>query len=246
MDGFENPEKDMNFTETENVGNGEGIEKQAESEAFDGEKEQENAEGCENKAECGCAEESFDEAEETEAEEDGTDQNEKCEEKKHCKDGKEKGHCRRELQKTREELEKLKAETEDVKRKWYSVTAEYENYRRRTQNQAAQRYTEGRSDVISALFPIGDNLERALVACPDEKTRQGIEMVLKSYKKVLEGENVEELDPIGQPFDSAVAEAIMAVPAEEGEEAGLVKQVYVKGYKRGDKVLRYAQVIVTQ
>ena len=71
-------------------------------------------------------------------------------------------------------------------------------------------------------------------------------MILKSYKKLLESENVEELDPTGQSFDPAVSEAIMAVPAEEGEDAGVVKQVYVKGYKRGDKVLRYAQVIVTQ
>lgn len=160
--------------------------------------------------------------------------------------GKETGHCRRELKKAREEIEKLKAEAEDFKRKWYSVTAEYENYRRRTQNQAAQRYTEGRSDVVSALFPVGDNLERALAACADDKTRQGVEMVLKSYKKILESEGVEELDPAGQAFDPAIAEAIMAVPAAEGEEAGVVKQVYVKGYKRGDKVLRYAQVIVTQ
>ena len=71
-------------------------------------------------------------------------------------------------------------------------------------------------------------------------------MVLKAFKKVLEGEGVEEINPVGQPFDADVAEAIMAMPAEEGEESGIVKQVYVKGYKKGEKVLRYAQVIVTQ
>ena len=146
----------------------------------------------------------------------------------------------------KEELEKALAEAEESKRKWYAVTAEYENYRRRTQNMAAQRYQEGRNDVISALFPIGDNLERAITSCSDEKTKEGLDMVLKSYKKVLEGEGVEEIDPIGQPFDANVAEAIMAMPAQDGEESGIVKQVYVKGYKKGDKVLRYAQVIVTQ
>lgn len=148
--------------------------------------------------------------------------------------------------KLQEEYDKLQAEAEDLKRKWYAVTAEYENYRRRTQTQSAQRYQEGRNDVIAALFPIGDNLERAVAACTDENTRQGVDMVLKSYKKVLEGEGVEEIDPVGQPFDAAVAEAIMAMPAADGEESGIVKQVYVKGYKKGDKVLRYAQVIVTQ
>lgn len=158
---------------------------------------------------------------------------EKCEKKKTVK-------------KLQEELDAVKAESEENKRKWYAVTAEYENYRRRTQNQASQRYAEGRNDVLASLFPIGDNLERALSSCMDENTKQGLDMVLKAYKKVLEGEGIEEIDPVGQPFDASVAEAIMAMPAENGEESGIVKQVYVKGYKKGDKVLRYAQVIVTQ
>ncbi len=148
--------------------------------------------------------------------------------------------------KSKEELEKALLEAEENKRKWYAVTAEYENYRRRTQNQSAQRYQEGRNDVIASLFPIGDNLERAISTCQDENTKQGLDMILKAYNKVLEGEGVEVIDPTGQPFDADTMEAIMAMPAGEGEESGLVKQVYVKGYKKGDKVLRYAQVIVTQ
>ena len=146
----------------------------------------------------------------------------------------------------KEELEKAIAEAEESTRKWYAVTAEYENYRRRTQNQSAQRYQEGRNDVIASLFPIGDNLERAMLSCQDENTKQGLDMVLKTFKKVLESEGVEEIDPTGQPFDANVAEAIMAMPCAEGEESGIVKQVYVKGYKKGEKMLRYAQVIVTQ
>ena len=168
---------------------------------------------------------------------------EEVKETKEPVEGKEKKKTAKKLQ---EELDAMTAEAEENKRKWYAVSAEYENYRRRTQNQAAQRYADGRNDVIAALFPIGDNLERALAACQDENTKQGVDMVLKAYKKVLEGEGVEEIDPVGQPFDATYAEAIMAMPAEEGEESGIVKQVYVKGYKKGEKVLRYAQVIVTQ
>ncbi len=153
---------------------------------------------------------------------------------------------KKKVSKKQEELEKALAEAEENKRKWYAVTAEYENYRRRTQNMAAQRYQEGRNDVIASLFPIGDNLERAILACADEKTKEGLDMVLKSYKKVLEGEGVEEIDPAGEPFNADTMEAIMAMPAAGGEESGTVKQVYLKGYKKGDKVLRYAQVIVTQ
>ena len=148
--------------------------------------------------------------------------------------------------KKQEELEKAILEAEESKRKWYAVTAEYENYRRRTQNQAAQRYHEGRNDVIAALFPIGDNLSRAISTCTDENTKQGLDMILKAFNKVLSDEGVEELDPVGEAFNADTMEAIMAMPAENGEESGTVKQVYVKGYKKGEKVLRYAQVIVTQ
>ncbi len=157
-----------------------------------------------------------------------------------------KKEAKKKANKKQEELEAALAEAEESKRKWYAVTAEYENYRRRTQNQAAQRYQEGRNDVVASLFPIGDNLERAISACTDENTKQGLNMVLTAFKKVLEGEGVEEVDPLSQPFNADTMEAIMAMPAADGEESGLVKQVYVKGYKKGDKVLRYAQVIVTQ
>ena len=107
-------------------------------------------------------------------------------------------------------------------------------------------YAEGRNDVLASLFPIGDNLMRALSVCSDENTKKGLEMVLASFYKVLESEGVEEIDPMGQPFDPSVAEAIMAMPAQEGEESGIVKMVHEKGYKKGEKILRYAKVVVTQ
>lgn len=142
------------------------------------------------------------------------------------------------------EIDELKKEAEENKRKWYAVTAEYENYRRRTEKQSATRYSDGRNDVVAKLFPVGDNLARALSSCADEHTKKGLEMVLKSFEKVLADEGIEEIDPTGKPFSADEAEAIMAVPAENGEESGTVKQVYLKGYKKGDKVLRYAQVVV--
>ena len=154
--------------------------------------------------------------------------------------------AKKNTKKWQEEVDKALAEAEESKRKWYAVTAEYENYRRRTQNQAAQRYNDGRNDVVAALIPIGDNLERALASCQDESTKQGVDMILKAYQKVLEGEGVETIDPTGEAFNADTMEAIMAMPAADGEESGIVKQVYLKGYKKGDKVLRYAQVIVTQ
>lgn len=139
-------------------------------------------------------------------------------------------------------VEQARADAEEYKRKWYAVTAEYENYRKRTQSARTQAYTDGRSDVAVKLLPIADNLERALLSCKEEQTAKGIEMVLKSFRKFLEEEKITEINPVGEAFDPETSEAIMAV---EGEgESGTVKEVYLKGYVREGKVLRFAQVVV--
>ena len=143
-------------------------------------------------------------------------------------------------------LDAARAEAEDYKRKWYSVSAEYENYRKRTARESAQRYSEGRADVVVKLFPIADNLDRAYAACADEATKKGVSMVLDAFNKLLAGERIEVIDPVGEAFDAEKHEAIMAVDPAEGEESGTVKQVYLKGYERDGKVLRFAQVVVTR
>lgn len=147
-------------------------------------------------------------------------------------------------EKLKEELAKAQAESADYKDKWMRSVAEFDNFRKR--NEAARRtaYLDGKGDVLLKIFPIGDNLERALLSC-DEQTKKGIEMVLRSFKKVLEDEGIEEIDPLNEEFDPTFCEAIMSEPAAEGVEAGYVKEVLLKGYKRGDKVLRFAQVKVT-
>lgn len=143
-------------------------------------------------------------------------------------------------------LDKAIADAEDFKKKWYSVSAEYENYRKRTATTRSQAYTEGRKDVVVKLFPIADSLERALAACADEKTKQGIGMVLKNFEKLLEGEKITVIAPVGEPFDANRCEAIMAVDPAEGEESGIIREVYAKGYEQDGKVLRFAQVLVTK
>ena len=142
------------------------------------------------------------------------------------------------------ELEKARAEAADYKDKWVRTAAEYENFRKRNAETRHTSYMEGRADVIAKVFPVGDNLERALATC-DENTKKGIELVLRSFRALLEGEGIEEINPVGEEFDPKYCEAIMSEPAEEGVEPGYVKEVFLKGYKRGEKVLRYAQVKVT-
>lgn len=144
------------------------------------------------------------------------------------------------------EAETYKKEAEDLKRKWYAVTAEYENYRKRTALTRSQAYAEGRADVVKGLFPIADNLDRALASCAEEKTKQGIQMVINAFGKLLEEEKIEVICPVGEEFDAEKCEAVLAVDAGEGEAGGIVKQVFLKGYEQNGKVLRYAQVSVTK
>ena len=151
-------------------------------------------------------------------------------------------HCRRE--KMKEELEKAQADAADFKDKWMRTAAEFDNFRKRNEQTRRNAYLDGKADVLLKILPVGDNLERALLTC-DEQTKKGIEMVLRSFKKVLEDEGIEEIDPLNEEFDPTFCEAIMSEPAAEGVEAGYVKEVFLKGYKRGDKVLRFAQVKVT-
>lgn len=149
-------------------------------------------------------------------------------------------------EKLKKELADATALAEDYKRRLYSVTAEYDNYRKRVANISTQKYLDGKADVIERFFPIGDNLERALAVATDEKTKQGISMVIKAYEKIIEDENITAFDPTGEEFNALTSTAVAALPAEEGDKPGTVKQTFAKGYKRGDKVLRFAQVAVVK
>ncbi|MDE6585819.1 MAG: nucleotide exchange factor GrpE [Clostridia bacterium] len=144
------------------------------------------------------------------------------------------------------ELEKAQALAEDYKRKWYSVSAEYDNYRKRNQTAVSQAYANGSAETLLKLLPVADNFGYALDSASDEKTRSGIDKVIKSFLTILSSFGVEEIPiSVGDKFDESVMEAVLDFPCEEGEEPNTVKQILKKGYKSGDKVIRYAQVAVT-
>lgn len=149
-------------------------------------------------------------------------------------------------EKLKKALEEQTALAEDYKRRLYATTAEYENYRKRVANVSTQKYLDGKADVIEKFFPIGDNLERAIAVTDDEKTKQGLSMVIKAYEKIIADEGIEAFDPTGEEFSALTSTAVAALPAEEGDKPGTVKATFAKGYKRGDKILRFAQVAVVK
>lgn len=143
------------------------------------------------------------------------------------------------------ELEKITALAEDYKRKWYSVSAEYDNYRKRNAASVSKAYADGAAEAILKLLPVADNFGYALDSASDEKTRAGIDKVIKGFTTVLKSLGIEEIAVnCGDKFDESVMEAVFNYPAGEGDEPNTVKQVLKKGYRAGDKVIRFAQVAV--
>ena len=142
------------------------------------------------------------------------------------------------------EVESLKIELAKTKDSWLRCAADFENFKKRNQDTRINAYKEGKFDVVKKFLVIGDTLDRALSMNLDEKTVEGLKLILRQFQETLAGEGVVEINPVGEPFDPNTQEAIMQVPKEEGDVEGTVKQVFLQGYKQGDKVIRYAQVVV--
>ena len=142
--------------------------------------------------------------------------------------------------------EELSALAEDYKRKWYAVSAEYDNYRKRNAQAVSRAYEDGVSEAILKLLPVADTFGYAYDSAADEKTKAGIEKVIKSFKTILSSLGVEEIEiKTGDPFDENVASAVLNFPCEKGEKPNTIKQVLKKGYRKGERVIRFAQVAVT-
>ncbi len=144
------------------------------------------------------------------------------------------------------ELEKAQALAEDYKRKWYAVSAEYDNYRKRNSASVSKAYADGAAEAVLKLLPVADNFGYALDSASDEKTKAGIDKVIKSFNTILNSLGVEEIAiSAGAPFNEDEMEAVMSLPCEDGEQPNTVKQVLKKGYRQCEKVIRFAQVTVT-
>ncbi|MBP5193166.1 MAG: nucleotide exchange factor GrpE [Clostridia bacterium] len=141
-------------------------------------------------------------------------------------------------------IAELEAQSADYKDKWYRTAAEFENYKKRNAETRRIALEEGKIDTVKKILFIGDNLERALSYGLDEKTKEGIELLIRQYGEILNNLGLEVIDPKGEKFDPNLHEAIFSREAGEGEESGTVDSVFLKGYKLGDKMIRYAQVVV--
>ena len=141
------------------------------------------------------------------------------------------------------ELEAQKAKVADSEDKYMRLAAEYDNFRKRSRAEQDSIYSDAAADALKELLPLIDNLERATGYTDPEKVFEGVQMILSSLPAVFERMKVEAFGEAGDTFDPNIHNAVMH---EENEELGenVITDVFQKGYKIGDKIVRYAMVKV--
>jgi molecular chaperone GrpE len=124
------------------------------------------------------------------------------------------------------------------------VAAEFDNFRKRTVKEKEASYGNGKADAVAKMLPVYDNLERALnQETEDAAYKKGVEMTMTELVKIFTGLGVEIFGNVGDPFDPNLHNAVMHVENEELGE-NVISQVFQKGFKIGDKVVRFAMVQV--
>ena len=149
---------------------------------------------------------------------------------------------------TREQVEQRELavkQLDTVKDQFVRLTAEYDNYRKRTAKEKDNIYTDAKADTVKAFLAVYDNLERAAAAegGEDSPHKKGLEMIFTQYKDILKSLGVEEIESKGQPFDPELHNALMHIDDEALGE-NVVAQVFQAGFKMGDKIIRHAIVQV--
>ena len=148
-----------------------------------------------------------------------------------------------EIAELKSQLESANAELAAEKDKYMRMIAEYDNYRRRTAKEKDGIYADAYADALKGILPILDNLERAVGVGEAEALQKGLAMTLKGAEDALSKMGVTAFGAKGETFDPEKHNAVMHIEDEQYGESEIT-EVYQKGYAKGDKILRFAMVIV--
>lgn len=142
------------------------------------------------------------------------------------------------------EINNMKAELEETTDRLKRLMAEFDNFKKRSAKEREGLYNSLLADIVSSFLPVVDNLEKAVNSnTEDEGYKQGIELVLKQFMDVLASLGVKEIEGVGSAFNPEYHEAVSSVQDETlGEKE--IKEVFRKGYKIGDRVIRHSMVVV--
>ncbi len=146
-----------------------------------------------------------------------------------------------------QKLAAAQKEAEQLKDQLMRTAAEYDNFRKRSAREQDAAFNNGVGYAVNQILEILDTLEMAAnVPTADEDYKKGVVLTLDKAAAALTSMKVEEIPAMGLQFDPNVHNAVMQQPAAEGQESGTVVQVFQKGYKMGDRVIRHATVVVAE
>ena len=139
----------------------------------------------------------------------------------------------------------VKKELDEEKDRYLRLMAEYDNYKKRTQREKTQIYSDAKADALTVFLPMIDNLKRAAASPAEDGAamKKGVEMILNQTSEILTQCGIEEIEALGKPFDPTVHNAVLHIDDENFGEQEVV-EVFEAGYKIGDKVIRHAMVKV--
>ena len=153
-----------------------------------------------------------------------------------------------EEEKLAQELEKANEQIEEQKDKYLRLSAEFDNYRKRTMKEKAELILNGGEKSISSILPIVDDFERALknmeTATDVAAVKEGVELIYNKFMSVLGQNGVKVIETKEQPLDTDYHEAIAVIPAPNEALKGKILDCVQTGYILNDKVIRYAKVVV--
>ncbi len=170
---------------------------------------------------------------------------------KHEECDKHDGHCEHDekddkksgSKKLKAENKKLSDSLSELDERYKRTLAEYDNFRKRAAKERESAYSDAYADALKEILSIKDSLEMALKYPDSEKVVQGVNMTLNKFKETMNKLGVEEFGEAGESFDPNIHNAVMHIEDEEYKENEIV-EVLMKGYKKGDKIIRYAMVKV--
>ena len=155
------------------------------------------------------------------------------------------------------EVDGLKSELKETKDRLLRQVAEFQNYKRRTEQEKTMLFESGKAKVVQQMLEIMDDFTRSVEAANQlaeqeedssqdkfEQLKQGVDLVFEKFKNELSRLGVEPIEAKGQPFNEQEHEALMQQPAPEDTEPGTVLEEIQKGYRMGDRVLRHTRVVV--
>ena len=146
------------------------------------------------------------------------------------------------------ELQKIQQELAEQKDKFLRLSAEFDNYRKRTMKEKAELILNGGEKSITSILPVVDDLERALknmeTATDVEAVKEGVQLIYNKFMNVLGQNGVKVIETQEQPLNTDYHEAIAVIPAPEEEKKGKILDCVQTGYTLNDKVIRHAKVVV--